>query len=528
MVNKLITKKSTVAGKVPLATDLEIGELAVNTADAKLYTKHSDGTVKSLFGMTPEEMPANVDLDTKTTTGVFSQSANSKATLALKYPVALAGLLEVFAYSSMIHQRYWVYNSDTVYSRAKYSTGAWTAWVKSANVDDNVASASALATAQTLTIGSTGKTFNGSAGVSWSLDEIGAAASDAVVDLTTNQTVAGEKTFSGVLQVFEEVADGTLPAKTKFGRSSSQNVAFYGNSTGNRLLSTSSSSNPKDFSIRVTDTVDTGVFGFSRAGNFSAPSADIKGKLVANAIDTSVINVVGDGPSLRLSDTTVPGPDFWVHANGGIFHILSDKNDDGTWETPHPLTLNNTTELAHVYGRKVIVVDDVPKSGNWFSGHMAVRPDGVMNAGRFLDWHFADTDTSTASRTQIDASGNLTHSAGLKVKGTSGLGYAFGGAVTQLTSRDTEVTLDTPSGTITLFGTPVTAGTMNKFTLTNSCIQATDVVVVGVRASNSGTFNVFVNRTAPGVCDIVVQNLVTVATAQAVHINFAIIKGANA
>lgn len=48
MAARLITKKSTVAAKVPLATDLEIGELAVNTADAKLYTKHSDNTVKQL------------------------------------------------------------------------------------------------------------------------------------------------------------------------------------------------------------------------------------------------------------------------------------------------------------------------------------------------------------------------------------------------------------------------------------------------------------------------------------------------
>ena len=35
---RFITKKSTVAAKVPLAADLEIGELAVNTADAKIYT----------------------------------------------------------------------------------------------------------------------------------------------------------------------------------------------------------------------------------------------------------------------------------------------------------------------------------------------------------------------------------------------------------------------------------------------------------------------------------------------------------
>ena len=42
---KVITKKSTVVGKVPIPTDLDIGELAVNTADKKLYTKHSNGSV---------------------------------------------------------------------------------------------------------------------------------------------------------------------------------------------------------------------------------------------------------------------------------------------------------------------------------------------------------------------------------------------------------------------------------------------------------------------------------------------------
>ena len=42
---KVITKKSIVVGKVPVPTDLDIGELAVNTADKKLYTKHSNGSV---------------------------------------------------------------------------------------------------------------------------------------------------------------------------------------------------------------------------------------------------------------------------------------------------------------------------------------------------------------------------------------------------------------------------------------------------------------------------------------------------
>lgn len=42
---RVITKKSTVAGKAPIAADLVVGELAVNTADKKLYTKHSDNSI---------------------------------------------------------------------------------------------------------------------------------------------------------------------------------------------------------------------------------------------------------------------------------------------------------------------------------------------------------------------------------------------------------------------------------------------------------------------------------------------------
>ena len=50
MANKIILKKSSVAAKVPAAGDLEIGELAVNLADQKLYSKNAAGTVIQLGG----------------------------------------------------------------------------------------------------------------------------------------------------------------------------------------------------------------------------------------------------------------------------------------------------------------------------------------------------------------------------------------------------------------------------------------------------------------------------------------------
>ena len=42
-------KKSSVAAKVPLASDLAFGELALNYADGKLYYKKSDGTTVDSF-----------------------------------------------------------------------------------------------------------------------------------------------------------------------------------------------------------------------------------------------------------------------------------------------------------------------------------------------------------------------------------------------------------------------------------------------------------------------------------------------
>lgn len=48
MATKIIHKKSSVAAKVPLASDLEVGEIALNLADLKIFSKQTDGTVVEL------------------------------------------------------------------------------------------------------------------------------------------------------------------------------------------------------------------------------------------------------------------------------------------------------------------------------------------------------------------------------------------------------------------------------------------------------------------------------------------------
>jgi len=53
MSNKIILKKSSVAAKVPLTTDLDYGELALNYADGKLYYKNSSNAI-STFTANPD------------------------------------------------------------------------------------------------------------------------------------------------------------------------------------------------------------------------------------------------------------------------------------------------------------------------------------------------------------------------------------------------------------------------------------------------------------------------------------------
>lgn len=66
-------------------------------------------------------------------------------------------------------------------------------YAASASSASSAVTATKLATARTLTIGSTGKSFNGSANVSWSLSEIGAAASSHTHKVKINGT---EKTIA--------------------------------------------------------------------------------------------------------------------------------------------------------------------------------------------------------------------------------------------------------------------------------------------------------------------------------------------
>jgi len=71
-------------------------------------------------------------------------------------------------------------------------------------------------------------------------------------------------------------------------------------------------------------------------------------------------NVAGDAitissaaPQIRFSDTTSGADDFWIHVNSNIFYILGDRDDNGAWESPHPLELHSGTNIPYAFGNRL-------------------------------------------------------------------------------------------------------------------------------------------------------------------------------
>ena len=103
-----------------------------------------------------------------------------------------------------------------------------------------------------------------------------------------------------------------------------------------------------------------------------------------------------------------------------------------------------------------------------------------------------------------------------------------GGTVTQGTSKSTTVVLSTYSGQITMHAAELAAGVEVTFTVTNTRIAATDVVIANHgSAGTAGSYLVQANSIASGSYKITVSNVSAGALSEAIVINVALIKGAS-
>ena len=125
---------------------------------------------------------------------------------------------------------------------------------------------------------------------------------------------------------------------------------------------------------------------------------------------------------------------------------------------------------------------------------------------------------SPLTHTEVDA--NFTN------LNTDKAGYITGegGAVTQATSKSTAVTLSKKCGTITMNNAALAADTIVSFTLTNTTIAATDVVVLNHASGGTAGKYALNAQAAAGSASINVTNISAGALSEAIVIRFAVIK----
>jgi len=113
---------------------------------------------------------------------------------------------------------------------------------------------------------------------------------------------------------------------------------------------------------------------------------------------------------------------------------------------------------------------------------------------------------------------------------SSGIGYKTGDgvSVTQLTSKSTPVTLNKPCGIITLNNAALAAGASVQFTLNNTLINPSDLLVVNVGGGASiANYNLHASA-GVGAAYIVVKNISAGSLSEAILVRFAVIKAAGA
>ena len=125
-----------------------------------------------------------------------------------------------------------------------------------------------------------------------------------------------------------------------------------------------------------------------------------------------------------------------------------------------------------------------------------------------------------ATGTSLSTTGNQV------ISGTGKQGYATGagGVVTQATSKATGVTLSKSTGQITLDAAALAASTTVSFTLTNTVIEAGDILVMNHISGGTAGSYLLNAQSAAGSASINVRNISLGSLSEAIVIAFAVIK----
>lgn len=244
-------------------------------------------------------------------------------------------------------------------------------------------------------------------------------------------------------------------------------------------------------------------------------------------VDADELGITDSAASWGLKKLTFANLKAWI---GSFFVSKSGDTIGGNLSVTGNVGIGRTptTVRLEVAGKQWVQDATLPATfwGNTLADYLAAYYDPATKIG-YVGTDGAGTQivlkTFSTERLRIDTSGNVL------VTGGGGLGYGVGsgGTVTQATSKSTKVTLNKPSGLITLSNSELLAGQTVSFIFENSLVVSPTLVLVTQFASYPAkNYQIWGSTDGAGSAIINVKNISSGALSEPLDLLFVLVKGA--
>jgi hypothetical protein len=305
--------------------------------------------------------------------------------------------------------------------------------------------AAAWTTGRTITIGSTGKTVNGSGNVSWTLAEIGAYANTNPSGYTTNTgtvtSVATTGTVSGITLTGGTITStGTITLGGSISGLTNSNLSGTAGITNANLANSSVTIGSTAISLGSSATTITGLS--------SVTSTTFVGALTGNASTATSATSAGSVSGLTLTNSGTPAdPDTVTQNQIGYNNNVSlfSQTDGGLYSSAY-----SSAWIHQIFG-------------DFRTGQIAIRG---KNSGTWQSW-----------RTVLDSTNFSTYAATAAQGTNADTAYGWGNhASAGYYAASNPSGYTTNTGTVT---SVATTGTVSGITLTGGTITTTGTITLG-------------------------------------------------